>query len=84
MPGEANELPKPLQKLIDQTTQEDFNELASEIRGVIDRMTRLVCPSCGAPDSIYRDDDAHFQFKPTCPVARFRPLVRKFLPQSGR
>lgn len=84
MSGEARKVSEPLQKFIDQTTQEDFNELASELRGVLDRMRKGMCPQCGAPDNIYRNDEAHFKHDPTCAVARFRPLVRKFLPQSRR
>lgn len=82
--GEAQQVPQSLEKFLAAATQEDFVELSSQIRNLIDNVGRGQCPSCGAPGYVYRNDEKHFAFTPGCPVARFRPMVRRLLPQSRR
>lgn len=82
--GEQRTVPRALAEFLAAATHEDLVELSSQIRDMIDNLKSGSCPSCGAPSYIYRNDDKHFEYKADCPVARFRPMVRKFLPQSRR
>lgn len=73
-----------LKKLLETATHEELAETADQIRRLLDNMKEGKCPSCGAIPITYKNDSAHLEESPDCPVARFRPLVRAMLPRVSK